>query len=246
MSPLHRWLLAAPLSLLSLLTASVSHAEGTSASGRRALVAREQGKPHTLVEVGFGVLALPAAEVCIGGPDQCVTGEISIAAGIRNLYQFGPFAVGLSGTFGSTLRNDDAQGAPELEREHSRQYFLVEGLFRWSFVQTNSADAYIGTGLGLVSVRDSWSVAADRDPAAEVKFVGAESLVISTLGLSLFVSAGGEWFFWDNFSLGGSLRYGNWILPFDAKTSAFGDVASLSGRVDFFELQTTLAYRLAL
>jgi len=35
-------------------------------------------------------------------------------------------------------------------------------------------------------------------------------------------------------------------LPFEPATTPLGDVASLSGRVDVFELTTTLAYRLAL
>jgi hypothetical protein len=171
---------------------------------------------------------------------------VSLGLGIRNLYEFGPIGIGAGIIWGTTLRNDDAAGAEELEREHARRYFLVEALFRYAFVQLPKAEAWAGTGVGLVSVRDSWTVLADRDPVNKVKFVGPDSLAISTEGLTVSVAVGGAWIFADNFSLGGFFRYANWIMPFTPNTTSLGDVASLSGRVDVFELTTSLAYRLAL
>lgn len=199
-----------------------------------------------MVEVGVGILALPAAEVCTAGPNDCSTGEISLGVGIRNLYEFGRFGIGAGIVWGTTLRNDDAEGDPALERSHSRRYFLVETLFRYAFLQGEKAEAWVGTGLGVVSVRDAWTVKADRDPITEVKFVGPDALIVSTVGLSASLAAGGAWLFAENFSLGGFFRYGNWILDFEPATTPLGDVASLKGRVDVFELATTLAYRLSL
>ncbi len=239
---------AGALALFACVVAwsSVAHAQDTSVTARRAVAARERGLPHTVVEIGAGILALPAAEVCPGSLDDCTTGEVSLGLGIRNLYEFGPYGIGAGVIWGTTLRNDEARGAADLEREHARQYFLVETLFRYAFISLPRAEAWVGTGLGLVSIRDSWTVLADRDPPNKVKFVGPDSLVVSTEGLSASIATGGAWIFADNFSLGGLFRYGNWIMPFEPGTSSVGDVASLSGRVDVFELTTSLAYRLAL
>ncbi|MBL8740231.1 MAG: hypothetical protein JNK04_04025 [Myxococcales bacterium] len=231
---------------LAVSVASPAFAEDTSGTARRAVAARERGLPHTVVEIGAGILALPAAEVCATSGEECSTGEVSLGLGIRNLYEFGPFGIGGGIIWGTTLRNDEAVGAESLEREHARRYFLVEALFRYAFIQLPKAEAWAGTGLGLVSVRDSWTVLADREPANKVKFVGPDSLAISTEGLTVSVAAGGAWIFADNFSLGGFFRYANWIMPFTPATTSLGDVASLSGRVDVFELTTSLAYRLAL
>ncbi|NUP05081.1 MAG: hypothetical protein HOW73_03355 [Polyangiaceae bacterium] len=230
----------------ALLLSFDAAAQDTSAASRRAAAARERGLPYTVFEAGVGFVALPAAEVCPRSIDECSTGEISLGLGIRNLYEFGPFGIGASVIWATTLRNDDARGDPDLEREHGRRYFLVEALFRYAYVQTHTAEAWVGTGIGVVSIRDSWTVKADRDPVNEVKFVGPDSLIISTEGLSASIMAGGAWIFAENFSLGGLFRYGNWIMPFEPDTTPLGDVASLSGRIDVFELTTTLAYRLAL
>jgi hypothetical protein len=234
------------LALVAWLLPSPARAESTTSSARRAHAARLQEQPYTTVELGTGLLALPAATVCPNSPTDCSTGEISLGLGIRNLYQFGPIGVGAGITWGTTLRNDEARGADDLLREHSRRYFLVEGLFRYSVLQHEDAEAWLGGGLGLVTIRDAWTVDADRNPPSDTQFVGPEALDIRTEGLSATIAGGGSWFFADNFSVGGLLRYGNWVLPFEPETSPVGDVASLSGRVDMFELQFTAAYRLAL
>jgi hypothetical protein len=231
---------------LALGPASEARAEDTSRAEGRAVAARERGLPITVVELDAGLLALPAAEVCFGSLENCSTGEISLSLGLRNFYQFGRFWIGGGIVWGTTLRSDDARGAPELEREHSRRYFLVEPHFRYSFIHTSIAEAWVGTSLGMVSVRDAWTVAAQRDPVSQVKFVAPEALVVGSEGVAVSVSAGGSYIFADNFSIGGRFRYGNWVLPGEPSTSTLGDLASLSGRVDVFELTTMLAYRLAL
>jgi hypothetical protein len=236
--------LGAAVGGLSVSTGALG--QDTSVTARRAVAAREQGIPYTVVEVGAGVIALPAAEVCPTSLDQCQTGEVSLGLGIRNVYQFGPFGVGAGVVWGTSLLEEDARGAAYLEREHTRRYFQVEGLFRYSFVETPDAEGWVGGTVGLVMVLDEWSVRADRDPPNTVRFVGPESLVIGTEGFTTTVGAGGSWIFAENFSLGGVFRYGNWILPFEPETSPVGDVASLSGRVDVFDLTVSLAYRLAL
>ena len=57
---------------------------------------------------------------------------------------------------------------------------------------------------------------------------------------------GAEWAFARNLSVGPSFRYMNWILPSTRAVSPLGDVASLSGRLDVFDIGIRLMYRLAL
>jgi hypothetical protein len=243
--PRSRVLAGVVLAALSLASASAS-ADDLSSAARRAHAARQRGLPYTTVELASGLLALPGATVCPRSLDACETGEVSLGVGLRNLYQFGPFALGAGVSWATTLRNDEARGADELLREHSRRYFLVEGLFRYALVQEDDFELWAGGGLGLVTIRDAWTVATDRAPPSDVQFVGPEALDIRTEGLAVSAGAGGSWFVADNFSIGGRLRYGNWVLPFSPDTSPLGDVASLSGRVDVVDLQFTAAYRLAL
>ena len=68
----------------ALLSSRELLAEDTSGTARRAVAARERGLPHTVVEIGAGILALPAAEVCATSGEECSTGEVSLGLGIRN------------------------------------------------------------------------------------------------------------------------------------------------------------------
>ena len=44
-------------------------------------------------------------------------------------------------------------GDPALQRDHSRRYFLVEGLFRYAFFRDDSWETWVGGGGG---VRRRW------------------------------------------------------------------------------------------
>ncbi len=241
-----RWLYAGAVLVAFVTLAPDARAQDTSRGARRALAAREEGRPHTVLELGAGLLALPAAEVCPTSLDACSTGEASLGLGIHNIYQFGVWGIGAGILWGTTLRNDAARGLEDLERDHARRYFLAEVLLRYTFLRTPEYEAWGGATVGGVSVLDAWSVRADREPYSDVAFVGPRSLSVGTEGFAASIGGGGHWFFWDNLSVGGQLRYGNWFLPSEPATSPLGDVASLSGRVDFFDLSMTLAYRLAL
>ena len=95
-------------------------------------------------------------------------------------------------------------------------------------------------------MNDSWSVRADREPVDDVAFVGPRSTTVGTEGLTAGIAGGGEWSFATNLSAGVTLRYMNWFLPGNPGSSPTADVASLSGRVDTFELGLVLGYRIAL
>ena len=237
-------LLAATGTLLSLVARTAQADE--SASARRAIAAREMDRPYTLAEVDLGLLALPAAKVCVVSSTDCEDGEGSLAVGIHNHYRFGAFAIGAGINWATTLRSDAARGAPELERQHSRSYFLVEGQFRYYALRAAEWEGWVGATLGGVVVNDSWSVLADRDPYADTDFVGPRASTLGTEGLSAGIGIGAEWSFRPSWSVGTTLRYANWFFPQDPKPLPLNDPASLSGRVDMIALSITLGYRIAL
>jgi hypothetical protein len=217
-----------------------------SAAARRAAAAREQDRPYTMAELGVGLFALPGADVCITSLDRCEQGETSLALGLHNLYRSGPLGIGAGIVWATTLRSDSAKGVDEIERDHARRYFLVEGVFRYYPLRLDEWEGWVGTTFGGVVVSDSWTVKADREPYADTAFVGPRAATIGTEGLAGGVAVGAEWSFAANWSLGGLLRYSTWFLPDEPERSPTGDFASLRGRVDMFDLGLLLSYRIAL
>lgn len=225
--------------------ASRARADETS-SARRAEAAREQDRPYTLAEVSAGFITLPAAQVCPSSLDQCKQGESSLALGITNMFRFQRFGVGVGIQWATTLRKDAARGDASFERQHSRRYFLVEAKGRYALVRTGAWEVYAGPSLGAVIVNDSWSEKADRSPYADTDIVGPRAATIGTEGFTFGVFGGAEWSFSGNWVLGGVLRYANWILPTTREQSPTYDTASLSGRLDMFDVGLSIGYRIAL
>ncbi len=230
----------------SALVVTTAARADDSRGAQRALEARKNGLPYTMVEINGGVIGLPAAKVCPTSLTQCKTGEVSLEFGLANLYTIGPYGFGAFIDWATTLRNDAASGAADLMRDHSRSYFLIETFFRYTFVQSKKYEFYVSGLLGGVGVNDSWTVNQDRNPTGPVQFIGPKANTIGTLGVAFGPGVGGAYIIVDNLSIGGSLTYQNWILPFTPKTNPTGDVASLSGRLDVFNLSLTAAYRLPL
>ncbi|WP_437679857.1 hypothetical protein [Sorangium sp. So ce131] len=234
----------AAIALLLLATPGIGD---ESRAARRAAAARERGRPYTMVEVGTGVMTLPGADVCPhSASSPCEQGETSISFGIHNLYRWRDIGFGAGIFWAATLSSEGARGAPELERDHSRRYFMVEGLFRYYGIRTPTWEWWAGATLGGIVVNDSWSVKADREPYSDTAYVGPRAATLSTEGVAAGLAAGGEWTFAANWSLGGHLRYSSWFLPEDRKRSPTGDLASLSKRVDMFNIGLVIAYGVAL
>jgi hypothetical protein len=228
----------------ALLLAARADAEETSAE-RRATAAREMNQNYAMAELNAGFLALPAAEVCLKAVENCSHGEFSLALGIDNFYRFRAFAFGAGIAWATTLRRDAARGADELEREHSRRYFLVEAKVRYYFLRIAAWELWGGATLGGVVVRDAWSEKADREPYADTDLVGPRAAIVGTEGLSLGLGIGAEWSFAPNWSAGSKILYSNWIFQ-DREKSPTNDIASLSGRVDMVSVGFIIAYRIAL
>jgi hypothetical protein len=236
---------AALIALGVSLAPASALADDASAASRRATAAREMDRPYMMAELGVALLTLPAAEVCTT-VDSCEDGETSLGFGIQNIYRYHRVGFGAGIRWATTLRSDAAKGAVELERDHSRRYFFVEGQFRYYAIRGPSLEWWVGSTLGGVVVNDSWSVKADREPYADTAFVGPRASTIRTEGFAAGLGLGGEWAFASNWSLGAQLRYSLWILPFEREESPTGDSASLSGRVDMIDLGIVIAYRIAM
>jgi opacity protein-like surface antigen len=240
---------AAAAAAAALLLSARARADETSAS-RRAAAAREMNRPYTMAELHSGFLALPAAKVYFKPvcqqPTDCGQGEYSLALGFDNLYRFDRFAVGAGIQWATTLRSDPAIGSPDVDRRHSRRYFLFQAQARYYFFRLKSWDFWGGGTVGGVVVNDSWSAKLDREPYADTDLVGPRASTLGTEGLALGIGAGAEWTFAPNWSFCTKLLYSNWIFPQQPETSPAGDVASLSGRVDVFTVGFTIAYRIAL
>ncbi|HSN96955.1 MAG TPA: hypothetical protein VLS89_01615, partial [Candidatus Nanopelagicales bacterium] len=217
-----------------------------STAARRAAAAFEQGRPFTQFTLGAGMLTLPAADVCPVSLESCQQGETSLSVGVHNLYRYGPFGVGAGILWGVDLSADRAPGAPELEREHARSYFLVEAQFRYYGLRFEDWELWGGVTVGGVVVNDSWSVLADREPYADTAFVGPRAATLGTEGLAAGLGIGAEWTFADNWSFGSQIRYSSWFLPEQPERLPTGDLASLKGRVDMFDFGLAIAYRIAL
>jgi hypothetical protein len=217
-----------------------------SAAARRAAAAHERERPFAMAEGGVGFLALPAAVVCPKTSKDCSRGEFSLALGLRNLYRFQSFAVGAGIQWATTLRSDSARGADDLERDHSRRYFMVEVQGRYYPVRIRAWELWVGATLGGIVVNDSWTVKADREPYSDVATVGPRAATLGTEGLAAGVHLGAEWSFAPNWSFGPTLRYASWFFASKRAQSPTNDLASLSGRVDMFDLSAVIAYRIAL
>ncbi len=226
-----------------------------SAAARRAAAAREMDRPYTMAELGVGLLSLPGAEVC-PSLKSCSNGETSLGVGLHNIYRYGPFGIGAGILFGTSLRADEATCGTdgnkdttcpeELERDHSRRYFLIEANARYYAIRGSAWEWWVGPTLGAVIVNDSWSVKADRDPPTDAAFVGPRAATVGTEGFATGLAIGGEWSFAPNWSFGTSVRYSMWFLPKEREKSPTGDLASLGGRVDMIDFGLNIAYRIAL
>jgi hypothetical protein len=192
----------------------------------------------TVFSLGLGLLALPAAEVCPAGQDQCEPGETSIALSLENLGRIGPFGFGAGFTVAFGLRPANVAPAdPEglLGREHARSYFLFEGMFRYYLPIVRDWEWWLGTTVGAVVINDSWSTLADREPAADTGLVGPRAVILATEGLALGLGFGGQWHFAESLLFGTRFRYANWFLPGERDTTPTGDSASLAGRIDIID-----------
>ena len=200
----------------------------------------------TMVSADGGVLALPFAEACPFTGAACEPGEVGMAAGLHVHGRIYDFGVGAGFTYAAGLKSTEAAGAAALEREHSRSYLVLDGVFRYYPPQLGDFVWWVGASVGAVVINDRWTTLADREPFAEADLIGPEALSLATEGFSAGVQVGGHWKFYDIWLVGTSIKYSNWVLPDEREVTPLGDLASLAGRVDVVEAGLALGFELFL
>lgn len=196
----------------------------------------------------LGLLALPFAEVCPFVTAACEPGETGVEAGLSIYGRWYDFAVGASFTYGLGLKPSETAGDPggTLGREHSRTYLLLEGHFRYFFLQTGDWEWFVQASAGGIIINDSWTTFADREPYNGFVLVGPQAVTVSTEGITVGAGIGGIWQITDFWLFGSKFRYSNWILPGQREKTPVGDLASLGGRVDVIEVGMFGGFRLPL
>jgi hypothetical protein len=195
--------------------------------------------PYGLVEFGIGVLALPDAKLC-GGDAGCDKGDISLEVDAWPLFRASPtFAVGAGMTLALIPMQDVPRQNTRFSREHSRRYFIAEGIGRYYFIHGPALEIWSGISAGLIVVSDNFRT---QSAESNVPLVGSDSANIATEGLSLGLGTGVTFGVNPHLQVGATLRFANWYLPPDRQVIAFGEEASLSNRVTMLNLSLTVAY----
>lgn len=242
------WLWSAPADAVEASGSAEARIEGGTASVEletgprtaRGFAALE--RPTGIAEIAMGWLTLPTAEVCSSG--GCKDGDTSLEVGAWQIYRANlRFAFGAGLSFGLVPTTDvPLEDPPGIERDHTRSYLTVEGVLRYYPWVGENLEAWIGLTGGLVVVGDSFTVQSSNEQV----LVGPRGSTIRTEGGSIGAAAGFAVALAPRWSLGGTLRYGNWFLPSEPATNPFLDEASLTGTNVMFSLGLNVAYRITL
>ena len=213
----------------------------------------DPNRASAMAEAGVGLLALPGAAICSNL--SCTKGDRSLMLEAWQLIRPRPkFGLGAGMTLGLLPASeappeqplnpeDDTQPASHIVREHTRGYFNAQAVARFYPFTAATAEAWLGVTTGLVVVTDTFGSA---EAASDKAYVGPRGVTLRSEGFTLGLATGGAYALGRNWFAGGTFRYSNWFLPQNPQTSAFGDEASLTGRVSVFHLALTLAYRVGL
>jgi hypothetical protein len=205
-----------------------------------------------MAELGVGWLTLPGAQVCGGSTGaSCKQGDTSLDLEAWQLYRanlrfaFGAgLALALIPTTDAPRANPaPVEGEPAIERNHSRGYLTIEGIARYYPFVGESLEGWVGVTGGLLVLSDTF----DTKPGTyDRALVGPRGVTVRSEGYTFGLAAGAAYSLAPNWSLGSTLRYGNWFLPDRPQRDSLGDQASLTGRNTMFALAFNIAYRIAL
>lgn len=204
----------------------------------------------TLVDVG--VLALPLAKSQPFADAEEEPGEAALGAGVHVLGRIGNLGFGAGFTYGLGFKTTEAPGDSPLAREHSRLYYVLDGVFRYYLPTTEGLVWWAAASAGIVVVNDTWTNLADRSPPTQYNLVGLKATTILTEGFMAGLELGAHHKFFDRWIIGGRVRYSNWILPGPREFTPFRDRASLGGdleplgRIDVVETGVLLGFEYAL
>jgi hypothetical protein len=208
--------------------------------------------PHTVAEAEGGAIILPTAPVSLaqrGGnlPFQIGKGDATIMTGLHLLYRGGyAWAIGAGALFAPHPTSDTQYGlggATNLPRTHSRSYLYVGAEGRYFPIHTRYFDGWGGVTAGGIIIADRF----DNNAASPVpSILGVPQITVSTQGYALGAEVGGNWIATEHLVVGLTFRADIWFLPSTAQCSTFNDCATLTGKVEAFEMGLTIAYRIAL
>jgi hypothetical protein len=203
---------------------------------------RALNRPTGMAEAGFGWISLPDAEVC--SQSGCKAGDTSFELDGWQLYRQNlRLAFGAGLLLGLVPTTDAPHRDPEgIERDHSRKYLTLEGMLRYYPYVGERFEFWGGITGGLVVVSDRFQVVDVYDKP----LIGPAGVTIRTEGGTLGLALGGAYELASHWSVGASLRFGNWFLPSQAATDPLTDQASLKGRNSVFSLGFNVAYRIPL
>jgi hypothetical protein len=203
---------------------------------------RALSRPTGIAEGGFGWLTLPGAAVC--SPAGCKAGDTSFEVDGWQLYRQNlrvAFGAGL--LLGLIPTTDAPRSDPQgIQRDHSRKYMSLEGMLRYYPYVAETFELWVGVTGGLVVLSDRFQVV----DAYDKPLLGPSGVTIRTEGGTLGLAFGGAYQLSRHWSLGASLRYGNWFLPNTPATDPLEDKASVTGRNSVFSLGLNVAYRIEL
>jgi hypothetical protein len=118
-------------------------------------------RPTGIAEFGFGWLTLPGAAICVAPAAGCREGDTSFLLDAWQLYRANTrFAVG-AGIMLGLIPTNNPPPPKGREREHSRQYFTVEGTIRYYPYVGQNVEWWVGVTGGLVVVSDRFVVESD-------------------------------------------------------------------------------------
>jgi hypothetical protein len=212
---------------------------------RSALHAATNDEPHTLAQLGVGLLSLPSASVCLTGI-TCTKGDTAIEVNFWQMYRANRyFAVGAGASFALKPTTDKPASEMGGTRNHSRSYFLVEAQARYYAIHTLPFEAWVGGTIGGVVLSDRYSIDAGGPPLT-IAIIGPRASTLRTEGLSIGGLLGIQWTIAPNWGFGGSIRYLRWFLPHTPATTVFLDRATLTDQQSAVDIGISCTYRIAL
>jgi hypothetical protein len=201
-------------------------------------------RPIGMAEANVGVLTLPDAEVCAQRSAGCNNGDLSFALEGWEIYRANlRLAFGAGFMLGLIPIAHPRQAPEAIERDHTRSYLTVEGVFRYYPYVGETMEVWIGPVGGLVVLSDQFQVANIQDDRA---LLGTRGVTIRTEGGSIGAGTGFAYQLAEHWALIGSFRFTQWFLPSKPATDPLGSEASLTGKNTAFSLSFGVAYRLPL
>ena len=226
--------------------APVPAVDAESVDPRLARGFRKLNRATGIAEVGVGWLTLPGASVCsVRSSNTCKKGDTSFELDAWQMYRSSRrFAFGAGLLLGLIPTNNPQLDISNgIERNHSRSYLTLEGMIRHYPYVGESVELWWGLSGGLVVVNDRFVVTGKN---TDLALVGQRGVTIRSEGWTVGLVGGAVFFLADHWSLGTTLRYGNWYLPKTAATDPLLDEASVTGRNTMFSLGLSLNYRIPL